>query len=149
MIYKTSEQLRTELLAQGFNTVTFGDNSEVDLNRKNVYPLAHIEPRSVIFKRGVAVTTYIVQVFDIPDVENDPDIAKSPFKRSDLVEDILNDLAQRVNIIWQRIKRNNDMFYTDQEDLTLNTLLFVEQQTLCGYEFTLTYKTDNVDGSSC
>lgn len=149
MIYKTSEQLRTELLAQGFNTVTFGDASEVDLDRKDIYPLAHMIPESVTFKSGVAVTSYSVRVLDIRDIENDPDANKSPFDRMDLLEDILNDLAQRVNIVWQRIKRSNDIFYTDQDELIMTTIFHDGEQALTGYEFAITYKTDNTDGSSC
>ena len=37
-IYKADELLINALKAEGFNTVTFGDISEADLNKQRIYP---------------------------------------------------------------------------------------------------------------
>ena len=53
-LYLVTDVIKEELLSSEFiNTVTFGDITEIDLNKQTMYPLSHIMLNSVTSQERV------------------------------------------------------------------------------------------------
>lgn len=149
-VYSTVKELRDELISVGINTVTFGQISEPDLDKKSLYPLAHITPIGMTLGEQAAVVRYTVVVLDILDVTNENEsIVEDELGNVSNMEDILHQLAVKVNIGFQRLKARNDVYYIEDATIELDPILMDYSNRLAGYSFTLNYLVPNGDESSC
>ena len=67
-IFKLTDAIKEELQSNALiNQVTFGDLFEVDLLKKNIFPLAHVGMASARIGEGVAYVDLSILFLDIVD----------------------------------------------------------------------------------
>lgn len=87
-------------------SVTFGDISEVDLNKTTIFPLSHLTITNVTFERSVINFTIAIMCLDIVDYNKekyDDDI----FYGNTNLQDVYNTQLQVVNDIVQSVRRGS------------------------------------------
>ena len=87
-------------------TVTFGDISEVDLNKTTIFPLSHLTITNVTFERSVINFTIALMCIDIVDYNKekyDDDI----FYGNTNLQDVYNTQLQVVNDVVQSVRRGS------------------------------------------
>jgi hypothetical protein len=87
-------------------TVTFGDISEVDLNKTTIFPLSHLTITNVTFERSVVNFTIALMCLDIVDYNKekyDDDI----FYGNTNLQDVYNTQLQVVNDVVQSVRRGS------------------------------------------
>ena len=87
-------------------SVTFGDISEVDLNKTTIFPLSHLTITNVTFERSVINFTIALMCLDIVDYNKekyDDDI----FYGNTNLQDVYNTQLQVVNDIVQSVRRGS------------------------------------------
>jgi hypothetical protein len=87
-------------------TVTFGDISEVDLNKTTIFPLSHLTITNVTFERSVINFTIALMCVDIVDYNKekyDDDI----FYGNTNLQDVYNTQLQVVNDVVQSVRRGS------------------------------------------
>jgi len=87
-------------------SVTFGDISEVDLNKTTIFPLSHLTITNVTFERSVINFTIALLCLDIVDYNKekyDDDI----FYGNTNLQDVYNTQLQVVNDIVQSVRRGS------------------------------------------
>lgn len=87
-------------------TVTFGDISEVDLNKTTIFPLSHLTITNVTFERSVINFTIALMCLDIVDYNKekyDDDI----FYGNTNLQDGYNTQLQVVNDVVQSVRRGS------------------------------------------
>jgi len=87
--YNFIDTLKTELSSNDFvNTVTYGDITRVDLNKKTIFPLSHFLVNSVSYDESVLTYNVSLLCMDIVDISNDDTI--DIFKGNDNEQDVFN-----------------------------------------------------------
>lgn len=87
-------------------TVTFGDITEVDLNKTTIFPLSHLTITNVTFERSVINFTIALMCLDIVDYNKekyDDDI----FYGNTNLQDVYNTQLQVVNDVVQSVRRGS------------------------------------------
>ena len=87
-------------------SVTFGDISEVDLNKTTIFPLSHLTITNVTFERSVINFTIALMCIDIVDYNKekyDDDI----FYGNTNLQDVYNTQLQVVNDVVQSVRRGS------------------------------------------
>ena len=87
-------------------SVTFGDISEVDLNKTTIFPLSHLTITNVTFERSVINFTIALMCVDIVDYNKekyDDDI----FYGNTNLQDVYNTQLQVVNDVVQSVRRGS------------------------------------------
>ncbi len=87
-------------------TVTFGDISEVDLNKTTIFPLSHLTITNVTFERSVINFTIALMCIDIVDYNKekyDDDV----FYGNTNLQDVYNTQLQVVNDVVQSVRRGS------------------------------------------
>jgi hypothetical protein len=87
-------------------SVTFGDISEVDLNKTTIFPLSHLTITNVTFERSVINFTIALLCLDIVDYNKekyDDDV----FYGNTNLQDVYNTQLQVVNDIVQSVRRGS------------------------------------------
>jgi len=149
-VYHSSEELAAQLRAAGFNTVTFGDLSEVDLNKQSLFPLAHVVLSSLDLNTSTAVINYDLVVMDAIDHNtNDPRNETTPFNRTDNVEDVYHDLATKVNVVVQNYFRSPSVDRIEGETVSMDAFMYEYENNLAGYLVSIPVLIDNVQEGYC
>jgi len=87
-------------------SVTFGDITEVDLNKTTIFPLSHLTITNVTFERSVINFTIALLCLDIVDYNKekyDDDV----FYGNTNLQDVYNTQLQVVNDIVQSVRRGS------------------------------------------
>jgi len=87
-------------------TVTFGDITEVDLNKTTIFPLSHLTITNVTFERSVINFTIALMCIDIVDYNKekyDDDV----FYGNTNLQDVYNTQLQVVNDVVQSVRRGS------------------------------------------
>lgn len=141
--YDAIEFITDSLKDAGFRTVTFGDIDEVDLQRENIYPLAHITPGSSTV--AVQPFTYSFTIITIDVVSTPKGDLQNEFEPSfgmDNTQDVLADIHHKAANFGEYIRRGQ----TEWEFLSgLNLEPFKEawEQLVSGWIFELTISGAN------
>ena len=89
-------------------TVTYGDISEVDLNKSTIFPLSHLNITDVVFNGSVMNFTIQLLALDVVDYnKNAP--SQDVINGNDNLQDVYNSQLQVVNDIVEQLRRG-DMF---------------------------------------
>ena len=106
-VYTILDKLKEILRANGITkTVTFGDLTEVDLNKTTIFPLAHIIFGNVSFDERTMSASIRLLCLDIVDVTKEKQTEDMMFGNDNL-QDILNTQLQVVNDIQQEMRRGD------------------------------------------
>jgi len=110
--YNLTTKLKETLEAEPFvNTVTSGGLDDVDLNKQNIFPLAHIIVNSVSIGERVLTCNVSILAMDVVDVSIDETTDK--FVGNDNEQDVLNTmlaLSTRVVNLMQRGTLYTDLY---------------------------------------
>lgn len=95
-LYKFIDTLNKELRASGFTTVTFGDAAEIDLNKQNTFPIAHMVIPDATMNNKITTFAMDIIVVDLVDFQKEyTNTLNETFNVSN-VQDVLQDLIARV-----------------------------------------------------
>lgn len=87
-------------------TVTFGDLTEIDLNKTTIFPLSHLTITNVTFDRSVINFTVNLICVDVVDY-NKENYSDDMFYANDNLQDVYNTQLQVVNDIVQSVRRGS------------------------------------------
>ena len=101
--YQLTETIEKELLSSEFtNTVSIGDISKINLNKQDIFPLAHIIVNSVSAEENVLRFNISILACDI--VNQSKDITTDRFTGNDNEQDILNTQMSVLTLLVQRLR---------------------------------------------
>ena len=117
-VYDLLDNLK-DLLRENPNvfTVTFGDISEVDLNKTTMFPLSHVNISNVVFNNNVI--NFTIQLLCLDVVDYNKDIAVDDiFYGNDNLQDVYNTQLQVVADVVEAFKRGS--LYSERLQLLAN-----------------------------
>jgi len=156
-LYNTIDEIVGFLNANPMvNTVTFGELSDVDLNKQTIFPLAHVIVNQASFEGDrlnsvvMQVTVLIMDVVDIS--KKDPRQEPIPYYGTDNLLDVLNQCLAVQNQLASSLSRGslNTSFYQLQDTSVSSTPFFDRfENNLAGWEATYSIITKNTEVSAC
>ena len=106
-VYTVVDKLKEILRANGITkTVTFGDLTEVDLNKTTIFPLSHIAFSNVTFSEHILSASIRILCLDIVDVNKEKQ-TEDNFYGNDNLQDVLNTQLQVINDLQQNLRRGD------------------------------------------
>ena len=131
------------------NTVTQGDFEDVDTNKKNIFPLLHVQVGNANFLSD-SVVRFDCQLgcFDIRDINKE--IRTDKFYENDNEVDNLNETLAVINRIWLLMLKdfeNNNI--TASESPSLEKFTEVKKNILDGWIMTFQIEVPNINISLC
>ena len=104
--YQLTQTIKTQLLADiNINTVSIGDISEVNLNKQDIFPLAHIIINSVTDEEQVLRFNITIIAADIVDQSKDLTLDRTRGNNNE--QDILNTQLGVLNKLIQVLRKGN------------------------------------------
>lgn len=101
--YQLTSTIEKELLSTQFtNTVTIGDISKINLNKQDIFPLAHIIVNSVSAEENVLRFNISILACDI--VDQSKDITTDRFTGNNNEQDILNTQLSVLTLLVQKLR---------------------------------------------
>ena len=106
VIYKILDDLK-DFIRQGefTNKVTFGEITEADAEKLNIYPFAHLKLVSVDMNENYNVFNFEILVADIVDISNSYDDDDTFYGNDNLI-DILNTQFAVIERIYTELRRS-------------------------------------------
>ena len=150
-VYTILDKLKEILRANGITkTVTFGDLTEVDLNKTTIFPLAHIIFGNVSFNERTMSASIRLLCLDIVDVTKEKQTEDMMFGNDNL-QDILNTQLQEVNDIQQEMRRGNAFSDNFQITSTVTAEPFQDnfENQLAGWGVTINIEVPTNELSLC
>ena len=143
--YKILDQLREFLLLSDFtNTVTFGEISDVDLDKLTNFPLVHLVIREAVIDENTIEFVLDVIAADVVDVSKE--LPEDKFLGNNNLQDILN---TQLKVITDATNffRNNDYSSGITITDTVRATPFLERfnNQLAGWEASISLKTSMQD----
>tara|TARA_R100001440_G_C2461223_1_gene109940 strand:+ start:109 stop:591 length:483 start_codon:yes stop_codon:yes gene_type:complete len=137
--YNIIDTTKNFLLTGPFtNTVTFGDITDVDLDKETIFPLAHITVDNVQFNGPVAAFELKIMVMDIVDVNKNE--REDVFIGNDNTQDILNSQMAVLQRFYTEVTRGSlsqAPFQLEDDILTAEPFKDRFKNTLAGWTCTL------------
>ena len=120
-IFKLTDAIKEELQSNALiNQVTFGDLFEVDLLKKNIFPLAHVGMASARIGEGVAYVDLSILFLDIVDEQKQEQTDQ--FYGNDNEHFVLNSMFAAATKTVQELMRGDlysDGFQLEQDDVSI------------------------------
>ncbi len=108
--YRLTEAVRDFLLTlDDVNTVTFGDITEVDLNKHTIFPLSHVMVNNVTLSDGTLTFSVTVLAMDVvhEDKELNTGNVDDTYFGVDNEQDVLNTQLAVTNLLNQSLSRKS------------------------------------------
>ena len=143
-IFKLTDKIKEELQGNALiNQVTFGDLFEVDLLKKNIFPLAHVGMASARIGEGVAYVDLSILFLDIVDEQKQEQTDQ--FYGNDNEHYVLNSMFAAATKTIQELMRGDlyaDGFQLEQDDVSLEFFSerFEDKLAGVGLDMTITIK---------
>ena len=113
-VYDILEIIKDELLTSpSVNTVTYGDLSEVDLDKTTIFPLSHMLIDSANYKERTVVFNINLLCADIVDY-NTKKANHELFYGNDNLQDVMNTQFQVINSLIMKLMRGDLFEMNDQ-----------------------------------
>lgn len=125
------------------NTVLFGATEDKDLYKKNIYPIAHINPVSApMDSTKASYFTFEIACLDQRDISKAP--ATDKFDGNDNLQDNLNITYTILNDLVGWLRLQNNSIYAELDSVSEATpILFKDHNLLDGWYMTITIKVPN------
>ena len=137
--YQLTSTIEEQLRSTEFtNTVSIGDISKVNLNKQDIFPLAHMIVNSVTAEENVLRFNISILACDI--VDQSKDITTDRFTGNDNEQDILNTQLLVLNKLIQKLRMGSlhtDMYQLDG-DPTLSPFSDRFENELAGWTADIT-----------
>ena len=149
--YNLIDTIKDKLEESDFNNkVTFGDITDVDLEKQTSFPLAHIiVDRATVSERTISFDVTLV-CMDIVNVSKEEGYNKE-FYGNDNIQDILNAQLGVITTLIANLRRldlNNNNFLRIEQDVAAEPFLERFENELAGWESNMTITALN-DSSIC
>lgn len=136
--YRVLDQIREALQADpNCNTVTYGDITEVDLDKQTIFPLSHIIVNGATSGENTITFNLSILAMDIVDVRKE--VKTNTFIGNDNEQDILNTQLSVLNKVIQNLRIGN--LYQDKYqvlgDVTLEPFRDRFENQIAGWTATL------------
>lgn len=150
-VYTVLDKIKEILRANGITkTVTFGDLTQVDLNKTSIFPLSHVIFGNVTFQDRIMSASIRILCLDVVDVTKEKQTEDMMFGNDNL-QDILNTQLQVVNDIQQEMRRGTA--FSDNFQITTNVVAepFLDnfENQLAGWGMTVNIEVPNNELSLC
>ena len=135
-VYDLLDKIKDELRADNHvNTVSFGDITEVNLDKTDIFPITHLNISNAVIDSQSITFTLQVLCADIIDY-NKEQYSKDVFYGNNNLQDVLNTQLQVMNLIFSKLKRGNLRADKLQVDDTMSCQPFKErfENELAGWE---------------
>ena len=143
-LYQILDELREFLIQSDFtNKVTFGDISDVDLNKTTNFPLVHIVMNDVVIDENFIDFSLDIIACDILD-QSKESVPTDSFLGNDNLQDILNAQLKVVTDVTNFFRRNdfaNSRFVTMTDTVRATPFLDRFENVLAGWESTITLRS--------
>ena len=149
-VYGLLDKIKDELRANHhMNSVSFGDITEVNLNKMDIFPLAHLNISNVVIDSQFMTFTLQILCADIVDYTKEV-VTPDQFYGVDNLQDVLNTQLQVINLIYSKLRRGSLRINKLQVDETISCQPFKErfENELAGWEAEIDIKMIN-DISIC
>jgi len=150
--YDITEALKSQLENEITKTVTLGDISEVDLNRRTIFPLAHMICNSGDIGERVITLDFSILFMDVVDVslENAKD-SSEPFYGNNNLQDVHNTQLAAANLLTQAMLRGElwDNYYQVIGNPTVEPFQDRFENVVAGRTLNFTVEIRNTDTSIC
>lgn len=144
-IFKLTDAIKEELQGNALiNQVTFGDLFEVDLLKKNIFPLAHVGMASARIGEGVAYVDLSILFLDIVDEQKQEQTDQ--FYGNDNEHFVLNSMFAAATKTVQELMRGDlyrDGFQLEQDDVSLEFFSERFEDKLAGVGLDMTIAIKN------
>ncbi len=144
-IFKLTDAIKEELQGNALiNQVTFGDLFEVDLLKKNIFPLAHVGMASARIGEGVAYVDLSILFLDIVDEQKQEQADQ--FYGNDNEHFVLNSMFAAATKTVQELMRGDlyrDGFQVEQDDVSLEFFSERFEDKLAGVGLDMTIAIKN------
>jgi len=141
-LYRVLEKIKEVLEADvDVNKVTYGDITQIDLEKQTIYPLSHVMLNTVVSNEQVLRFNISIIAMDLVDVTKEED---DGYERSN-EQDVLNTQLAVVNKVIQKLRIGN--LYRDkyqiEGDVTLEPFTDRFENQVAGFVATFDIITDN------
>lgn len=150
-VYTVLDKLKTILRANGITkTVTFGDITQVDLNKTTMFPLAHIVFGNVVFEERIMSASIRILCLDVVDITKEKQSEDMIFGNDNL-QDVLNTQLQVINDIQQEMRRGDSFSDNFQINSTVTAEPFQDnfENQLAGWGVTINIEVPTNELSIC
>jgi len=136
--YRVTDKIRETLQADvNVNTVTYGDITQVDLDKQTIFPLSHIIVNSVTSNDTVLTFNISVLAMDIVDVSKEE--VTNIFVGNNNEQDVLNTQLAVLNKLIQKLRIGN--LYVDKyqvlDDVTIEPFRDRFENQIAGWTATM------------
>lgn len=147
--YKVVDYLKTTLEEDiNVHTITHGLRSMTDINKKNIFPLVHLQVLSSTPNNGSVSFTFEVAVVDLRNISKQPVTDK--FLSNDNELDNLNTCHAILNrLITKLINQNNEYNIQLATAPTMQPIIFEESNLLDGWRVDLELLIPNNETVVC
>ena len=138
ILEKTKEVLEADI---DVNTVTYGDITQIDLDKQTIYPLSHVMLNNVTSNEQVLRFNISIIAMDLVDVTKEED---DGYERSN-EQDVLNTQLAVVNKVIQKLRIGNlyrDKFQVEG-DVSIEPFTDRFENQVAGVVATFDIMTDN------
>jgi hypothetical protein len=149
-VYDLLDKIKDELRANNhMNSVSFGDITQVNLNKMDIFPLSHLNISNVVIDSQFMTFTLQILCADIVDYTKQ-EFSPDDFYGVDNLQDVLNTQLQVINLIYSKLRRGSLRINKLQVDETISCQPFKErfENELAGWEAEIDIKMVN-DISIC
>lgn len=131
--YKVVDYLKTTLSEDiNVHTITHGLSSMTDIDKKNIFPLVHLQVTNSTVSNSMATFTFEVAVVNIRNISKQPVTDK--FLKNDNELDSLNTCHAILNRLVVKLQNlNNDYGIQLQNEPSLQPIIFEESNLLDGW----------------
>jgi len=144
-VYDILDTIKDELKAtKGVNTVSFGNLSDIDLDKTTIFPLSHVILGNSRHSGNIIEFSIKILMMDIVDINNSK-ASGDEFYGNNNLQDVLNTQFEVGNRIITKLKRG-DLFnrkYQVISDPILQPFLERESNLLAGYEVDIDIQIPN------
>lgn len=143
--YRVTQKIKDELISNvNVNTVTYGDITKIDLNKQNIYPLAHILVNNVT--QAERLLNFSMTVFTMDLVDYTKESTTDIFLDNSNEQDVLNTQLAVANRMIEKLRSGTIYLDGFQLDGTASCEPFVDrfENDIAGWStsFSLTVQND-------
>ncbi len=143
--YRVTQKIKDELISNvNVNTVTYGDITKIDLNKQNIYPLAHILVNNVT--QAPKLLNFSMTVFTMDLVDYTKESTTDIFLDNSNEQDVLNTQLAVANRMIEKLRSGTIYLDGFQLDGTASCEPFVDrfENDIAGWStsFSLTVQND-------
>lgn len=150
-VYQVLDKMKDKLRqSPNIQTVSFGDLFDIDLNKTDIYPIAHIGLGNTSIQEHKLEVGINLMLLDIVD-DNRNSTTIDEFYSNDNLQDILNTLLAEANILVSDLRRGSgyDELFQVEANVTAQPFLDRFENQLAGWSVDIAVSFPNNDVSIC